>query len=340
MPDDENDHRLKLGSFSPRGETPGIGMTDIVALVLSLIWLVIAGAFFTYARFGAARLSFDPLTFILVLLAVVMPVALIWVGASTAKSARIMREESTRLQVAIDAMRQTYIQQQQTTGMEVRPSVEKKLQDLAQAQKQTEDAIATFATRRAETTAPPPGPAPTPAAGQDADQPTLALGTPPEVLSPPLEIDEFLRALNFPETAQDREGFRALRRALEDRVAGKLVRAAQDVLTLLSQDGIYMDDLTPDRARPEIWRKFAAGERGPGVAALGGVHDRSCLALTAGRMKQDPVFRDAAHHFLRQFDKVLAEFEQIASDPEIGKLAETRTARAFMLLGRVTGMFG
>jgi hypothetical protein len=56
-------------------------------------------------------------------------------------------------------------------------------------------------------------------------------------------------------------------------------------------------------------------------------------------MRQDTIFRDTAHHFLRQFDKTFQEFEKNASDQEIAALAETRTARAFMLLGRVTGIF-
>ena len=118
-----------------------------------------------------------------------------------------------------------------------------------------------------------------------------------------------------------------------------MIRAAQDVLTLLSQEGIYMDDLRPDRARPEVWRRFAAGERGRGIASIGGVRDRSSLALTAGRMREDPVFRDAGHHFLRTFDRALQVFEQNASDAELADLADTRTARAFMLFGRVMGVF-
>ena len=59
----------------------------------------------------------------------------------------------------------------------------------------------------------------------------------------------------------------------------------------------------------------------------------------AARMKQDTIFRDAAHHFLRRFDKSFSEFEEIASDSEIAALSGTRTARAFMLLGRVAGTF-
>ena len=57
-------------------------------------------------------------------------------------------------------------------------------------------------------------------------------------------------------------------------------------------------------------------------------------------MRQDPIFRDAAHHFLRRFDKTFVEFEPTATDSEISDLGETRTARAFMLLGRVAGIFG
>jgi len=56
-------------------------------------------------------------------------------------------------------------------------------------------------------------------------------------------------------------------------------------------------------------------------------------------MRQDPVFRDVAHHFLRRFDRAFAAFERAADDAEIAALAETRTARAFMLLGRVAGTF-
>lgn len=335
MAEKKPEQLIELGIFGKTQRARGLTAADVTAIVLSLLWLGGSALFFLLAP-GAGGPGFDPMTFVMTLLAVVMPVALIWVAASAAKSARIMREESARLQAAIDAMRHTYIAQQQTAVAGVKPSVEKKLDEIAAAQKQAESAIATFATSRDPGHPPRIRPS---APGADEAQPSLALGTTAEEIAPPLSSDDFIRALNFPETAEDKEGFRALRRALQDRTAAKLVRSAQDVLTLLSQDGIYMDDLHPDRARPEIWRKFAAGERGPTVAALGGVRDRSCLALTAGRMRQDPIFRDAAHHFLRQFDRNLVAFEQTANDQEISDLAETRTARAFMLLGRVTGAF-
>jgi hypothetical protein len=56
-------------------------------------------------------------------------------------------------------------------------------------------------------------------------------------------------------------------------------------------------------------------------------------------MREDPIFRDAGHHFLRAFDKAFAGFEGQASDADLVDLSDTRTARAFMLLGRVTGTF-
>ena len=51
------------------------------------------------------------------------------------------------------------------------------------------------------------------------------------------------------------------------------------------------------------------------------------------------IFRDAAHHFLRTFDRTFSVFERNASDADLADLADTRTARAFMLFGRAAGVF-
>ena len=338
MADSKNEPPLDLGIYSRRPTIEGLSPAEYIAIGLSLLWIIGVAIFFYVMRGSDGEVGLDPLNFVMVLLAIFMPVALIWVAASAARNSRVMREESARLQTAIDAMRHTYVSQVQSGGMFVRPSVEKKLDQIAEAQKQTESALATFTTSR-ERRSSGTKPAITSEQSATGDQTTLALGTRAEDMAPPVSVDDFIRALHFPETAEDDEGFRALRRALRDRKTARLVQASQDVLTLLSQDGIYMDDLRPDRARPEIWRRFAQGERGRELAALGGIRDRSSLALTAGRMRQDPIFRDAAHHFLRQFDKTFVNFEQSASDAEIVRLSETRTARAFMLLGRVTGTF-
>lgn len=310
---------------------------EVAAIALSAIWLVGALVFFLIAPEESLE-GFDGLRFLTTMMTVFLPVAMIWVAATAARSNRVMREESQRLQAAIDGIRQAYVTQAQRGIIGQEASVAKKLDEIAAAARKTETALATFSTRReaARTST-----ASAVNATQDSatDQGSLALGTPAEALSPPLPTDDFIRALNFPETAKDEAGFAALRRALQDRKTAQLIQASQDVLTLLSQDGIYMDDLRPDMARPEIWRQFGQGVRGKAVATLGGVRDRTSLALTAGRMKQDPIFRDAAHHFLRLFDRMFAEFETSASDADISALSDTRTARAFMLLGRVAGTF-
>lgn len=290
--------------------TEGRSAGEVIALVLSIGWMILVGTFFYFLPpTSTVADRFDSLRFILILIAIFMPVAMIWVATAASQSARIMKEESGRLQAAIDGMRKTYIENRAGPAGGMQPTVEKKLK-ITSVQATTSD-----------------------------DQPTLALGTSAEDISQPLPNPDLIRALNFPDNEQDTRGFNALRLALKDRNTRQLVQAAQDILTLMSQDGIYMDDLRPDCARAEIWRRFAHGERGRAMASLGGIRDRSSLALTSGRMREDTIYRDAAHHFLRRFDQTLITFEPNATDEEISALSETRTARAFMLLGRVTGAF-
>jgi len=311
---------------------------EIVAVLLSALWLLGAAAFFFVLGPGTGGES-PVLQGLMVMMAVFLPGAMIWVAAIAARTSKIMREESQRLQTAIDAIQQAYVAQAQGRGMASEPSVNKKLDEIAAATKKAETVLATFSSTRERQPAPlRPTPPPAPAL-DSTEQAHLPLGTQPDDFAPVLARADFIRALNFPETTEDTEGFAALRKALRDRKAKELINASQDVLTLLSQEGIYTDDMRPDMARPELWRRFAAGERGRTIAALGGIRDRTSLALVAGRMKQDPVFRDAAHHFLRRFDKAFQEFEIEATDSEIQDLAQTRTARAFMLLGRVAGIF-
>ena len=169
----------------------------------------------------------------------------------------------------------------------------------------------------------------------------MAQQTPAEATEhEPLPPADFIGALNFPDSPDDAEGIRTLRRALEDPTAAKLIRSAQDVLNLLGADGIYMDDLVPEELPPGVlWRQFSEGSRGQSVAGLGAIEEPNVLAATATRMRSDPVFRDAAQHFLRQFDRSLSDFAPTVPDEMLGMVGMTRTARAFMLIGRVAGTF-
>lgn len=321
-----------MATDSQKTDAPsGSSRTELIAVVLSVGWLAFTAVFFVLFPLNDG--GFEPMRFIFTLLAVFLPVVMIWVAAVAARTARTMQAETASLHNVIATLQAELAQKKKTNPLSAAGTVERKMTKIAQAGKKPE---AAFTTRNTVKSAANPPAQPT--APLDP-QPSLGLAVQPEDNAPPLPRVDLIRALNFPDNESDTIGFAALRKALKDRTAKQLVTASQDVLTLLSQDGIYMDDLQPDRARPELWRRFAQGERGRAIGALGGVRDRTSLALTTSRMREDSIFRDAAHHFLRHFDKMLTSFEVVASDAELVELSNTRTARAFMLLGRVTGAF-
>jgi enamine deaminase RidA (YjgF/YER057c/UK114 family) len=271
-----------------------------------------------------------------------VPITLIFGVLVTLRSVRALRSEAARLQASVDAMRKAFLSGQSQIDPAMQPSVARKLDEIAQQTQQTQAALANIAAKvgkGADAGRAGARGVPTPKALMPPEEPALALGAQPDPAGLPLTVDEFIRAMNFPDGPDDTEGFAAMRAALSNRDIAKLIRAAQTLLKMLAQDGIYMDDLKHDPAAPNAWRLFAKGERGRAVAALGGVRDRSALALSVGRLRNDPVYRDAAHHFLRAFDRCLTEFEPSAEDADLAALAGTRTARAFMLLGRVLGTF-
>ena len=322
----------------------GLTRSDLIGGSLALGWIVVIGLLFWLTPSTAA--PFDALQFVLMLVAVFMPVGLIWVAVTAARSVRLMRAESYRLQLTIDKLRRA-CQAEFTTQAE---AIEKLEQSRAAPPAPVSDdpepapapppekaqsVASRFASRREVSRLIVPQPAPQ----APADQPSLALDTASQDERPPLSRADMIRALHFPDDENDHDGFAALRRALRDRDARKLVQAGQDVLTLLSQDGIYMDDMHTEPVGVELWRRFSKGERGPAVARIGTVRDADTLDLVKARMREDAIFRDAAHHFLRKFDLMLVTFEDQATDTDMLAMADTRTARAFVLLGRATGTF-
>jgi hypothetical protein len=333
---------LDLGRYPTRLRSkPLAHSAEWIAGALAVVWVV---AVLGYVLALPAEALAAP-SVILTLVVVFLPLSLIFGVLITLRSVRALRDEAARLQASVDAMRKAFLSGQSNIDPAMQPAVARKLTEIAEATAQTQSTLATMA---AKTAAAAPlrlaGGTSSAQGGRNAsrttppDQPKLALGTTaPD--NAPLPIEMFIRAMNFPDGPEDQLGFKAMRAALSNRDIAKLIRAAQDVLTLLAQDGIYMDDLKHEPAPPDAWRRFAKGQRGQIIAALGGVRDRSALALTVGRMRNDTRFRDATHVFLRDFDLCLIEFEPSAEDADLAALAATRTARAFMLLGRVVGTF-
>ncbi|WP_341211759.1 hypothetical protein [uncultured Limimaricola sp.] len=289
-----------------------MGRAERIAAGASVAWAVIAGL--------AMALGGQPL--VGPVLVVVVPLALIWIGLFASHASRSAREESHRLRAEIQTLQRSLRTQARGGGLPA--ELDRRLAGIERASRQTETALAGFGVMR-------PEPAPEPEA--EAPEPT----PPPP---PALGRAEMARALNFPDSDQDLEGFAALRAALRDTRARQLIQASQDVLTLLSQDGIYMDDLAPPPAPADAWRALARGERGEPLAPLAGGLDADGMAgIAAARMGEDTIFRDTAQHFLRLFDRMLDDYCDGAQDEEIALLAETRTGRAFRLLGAAAGNF-
>lgn len=291
------------------------------------VWLLAGAGFVLLADFAVM----DTVTLILLAVGLFLPAVLISMVLLLASALADMRAETGQLQGSIDELRRAMLQRSAPEG-DLPPEAAQKIEQLSAQADQTATRLTMFFSQRARE-----GRSLHP--GQQEPQALLALAGLEAAPTDALDPATLIRGLHFPEDENDTEGFVALRRALADARTAPLIKAAQDVLTRLAQDGIYMDDLRPDRARPEFWRAFAQGTRGALIAPLGGIRDRSCLALSSGRMRSDPEFRAVVHLFLREFDKVLSAFEPTADDAQIAALSDTRSARAFMLLGRVSGVF-
>ena len=321
---------FNLGVFDEGVARIEIGTGEKLAYGLAALWAL--GTIIYLAAAAGPDTGPDPLRRLMALVVIFLPAGLVWLGVTIRSNARAVAAQGEALQRAMDQFRKAQAESTQRSIVGVRPaglrasSAPSPQGELPVAVPPGRTGTRAFATAEAEPAAETQS---EPAPGLFGDAADLA----------PLPLETLIRALHFPETAEDQAGFDALRAALHHHPSERVVRASQDMLTMLSQDGIYMDDLIPDRAKPDIWRQFAEGARGRAVSDLGGIRDRAALALSARRMREEPIFRDTAHHFMRSFDQMLVRIEPEATDAEIARLSDTRAARAFMLIGRVSGLF-
>ena len=362
---DENDRP----SVKPRliGVGKGTGRLAIsnrsflVAAVLSAVWLggVVAYAAGFFGLFGATFLTprtASSLEVALFILAGLAPITLFFYGALLARKAEEIRSETARLSSAIDALRLAVAPRSSPSAGELasaltaatRSTMAEEKAAMAEAMDRLDAALAETQSmvdklegresraRRAAKTISSLKPL------SDREQPVLPFGADTEIDAPvaPIPWENVVRALDFPRDEADAEGFAAIRQVVADKDVADLLQAAEDTLTFLSEEGLYMEDLDPDQAPLSVWMNYAEGARGPVVSAIGGVRDEVAVAVSRGRLKRDAVFRDTALHFLRRFDALIARMaREIGEDPMIVELGDTRTGRAFMLIARVNGAF-
>lgn len=248
---------------------------------------------------GAGAEAQSPAGWLLWLLGVLVPLGFIWFGVWSAHNLALLRHEAAELRVSLREMR------------------------AASAQP-------------GPTRIPPPPARPRSAVpAPDNRQAPLDLDAQP---LPELVPAELFLALNFPDGPEDHEAIRCLRLALTDPQLSRLIRAGQDVVTLLAGRGVYMDDLPLPEPDPALWSRFAQGERGDGVSALAGIADGTALTIAAQMMHEDEVFRDVAHHFLRHFDRMLSRRAETDNPEVLAALTDSRSGRAFILLAQVSGV--
>lgn len=318
------------------------GREIIVATILSIVWVILlagygAGYFGLLGDIAEPRdAAFLEVIFFLIVL--VLPLAFVWLGSALIRRSFQIQDEARRLERELRDLRAGSAPQSQNGVSQPRikdnrvETLQQRVTDLTNQIKHMETTVTSVrqmqAALQTQTTSATGTPRPTPE----------ALTQKPEDQT--MDWADLLRALDFPRDEKDAEGFRALRLAKRDEDTGQLLRAAEDILNLLAQEGIYMDDLRPEIAPAYDWRMFAQGTRGSDVSAVGGIIAPEAMERIKSRDQSDQIFRDTSLYFLRRFDIMLKGFTQDASDAQIQLLADTRTGRAFMLLGRATGMFG
>lgn len=300
-----------------------------VGIAISAAWLFLVALFWLLAPGGEGGAG--GVVRLVAAIGVIMPLLLVWMAVGLARSIAVLQAEAADLR-----QRLTQLREYAATRGAPLP---------AGGEARRPAAIAADTSSGAQPVPPsatsvPPAPQPLPPARArpaDIRQSAMRFDAPEPVSVPP---DLLIRALNFPDGPEDREAIAALRMALKDHDNSRVLRAAQDVVTLLAAQSVYMDDLPPDPAPAAVWRRLAEGARGSAVSALGGIHDDLALDVAATLLRGDEIFRDAAHHFLRHFDALLSRLIPQLDDAQVAALADTRSARAFMLLGRVAGIFG
>ncbi|MGB0506901.1 MAG: hypothetical protein ACPGGK_11965 [Pikeienuella sp.] len=330
-----------------------------VAAGLSVGWAlcVFAYAVGFLGLFGSVLLAprtAAALEIALFILAAALPAALFFYGALLARKSDEIRTEAARLSSAIDALRVTVAPRSMPGAEEMakalttaaRKTMAEEREALGGAIDQLTSALAetrgmveemserdSKARRAGKKTAMPP-------ALSDGEQPALPFDSEEESSVTSIPWDSVVRALRFPRDADDVEGFDALRTVVGDYDFAALLQAAEDTLSILSEDGLYMEDVQPDIAPLADWRSYASGTRGAEISSIGGINDDVALAITRGRLRNDPVFRDTAMHFLRRFDKLIVRMlGELGDDPMVLEAADSRTGRAFMIVARAMGVF-
>ncbi len=171
-------------------------------------------------------------------------------------------------------------------------------------------------------------------------EPQLPLDPPPEDARPAMDWDALVVAMEFPNSETDRTAIEALYKVLPDPMAARLMQSAEDAMTILAAEGLYMDEMRASSTDENDWTRYLDGARGVAASAIGAIADEEVVEKTRARLSRDRVFNDTALHFLLRYDALVKRARQeTGGDAYAPRMAATRTGKAYALLTRALGRF-
>ncbi len=352
--------------------TGGASRIRNIALVLSAIWLLVALAYAAGLLLGLGpEETGRPITILdiaMLFVAILAPVSLALFGLSAAAAIARLSEEAQAARAEFAILKQAggprsgrgveqdarmllnEMQAERAALAEVlrEAAARARSGDLGRARPDTPRSSAAVEPSRPaskpesvpEPAAKSVNPTPTEPTSIDADEPPLPLDPPPVDARPALDWNALTTAMEFPDSENDRTTIEALYKVLPDPMAARLMQSAEDVLSVLAGQAIYMDELKAAATTEEDWANYLDGARGEEASAIGSVTDEKALDGARARLKRDGVFRDAALHFLLRYDAIAKRARtETGDDAHAPRMARTRTGKAYALLARALDRF-
>lgn len=150
-----------------------------------------------------------------------------------------------------------------------------------------------------------------------------------------LDWSKFVRAANFPESEDDTETLDALYDVLTDPEAAALLQSAEDTLATLADLDLYMEDFVPEMSPVTAWRAHLEGKTSSGLTGIDSPIEQSRIDA---KLASDSGFRKLTGRFVERYLTVLRRlFKEAGDDRLVLDLADSRTGRAYLLLGKPLG---
>ncbi len=144
-----------------------------------------------------------------------------------------------------------------------------------------------------------------------------------------------IRAFNLPNDENDNEGYDAIEAAIKIDSIGTLLHNSHDILYTLADYDLIMDEMEIDLGLISTWRKFAADSAEGTVSSLGGTGTFVEIDKVSSIVAEKSDFEEIANSFNSQMVEFISLAIPQLKDDEIRDLAQTRTFRAFLLLGQI-----